>query len=193
MKPVYQYKSIHNEVKAESIKSGVISGYASSFNIEDSYGDTVKPGAFTKTISEQGPMSAQPRIKYLLNHDVSLPIGKLLTLQEDSYGLLYTAQVGSNNAAQDFLKMVDSGLITEHSIGYRTMKSIDKNDYKSRDLLELQLFENSALSGWGVNQFTPLIGMKGENVEVLQKRLSRLEKFCRDSGATDEATNTTNN
>jgi len=189
MKPVYQYKSLHNEVKADSIKAGIISGYFSSFNIEDSYGDTVKPGAFTKTISEQGPNSAQPRIKYLLNHDVCMPIGKILTLQEDGYGLLYSAQVGTNNAAQDFLKMVDGGLITEHSIGFRTMKSMDKNDYRSRDLLELQLFEGSALSGWGVNQFTPLIGMKGE-ADYLQKRLSRLEKFCRDSDATDETIET---
>jgi hypothetical protein len=117
---------------------------------------------------------------------VSLPIGKLLTLQEDSFGLLYTAQIGSNNAAQDFLKMVDSGLITEHSIGYRTMKAIDKQDYSKRDLLELQMFEGSGLSGWGVNQFTPLIGMKGAGAETLQKRLDKLEKFCRNSDATDE-------
>lgn len=187
MKPVYQYKAYQHEVKAEDVKEGVISGYFSAFNIEDSYGDTVKPGAFTKTIAEQGPNSPQPRIKYLLNHDVSLPIGKILSLQEDTYGLKYTAQIGTNAAAQDFLKMVESGLITEHSIGFRTVKSLQNNDTYKRDLLELQLFEGSALSGWGVNQHTPLTGLKNDDaLQVASKRIGRLEKFCRDSTATDE-------
>jgi HK97 family phage prohead protease len=187
MKPVYQYKSFQHEVKADSVKEGIISGYFSSFNVEDSYGDTVLPGAFKKTISEQGPNSVQPRIKYLLNHDVSLPIGKILSLEEDSYGLKYSAQIGTNAAAVDFMKMVESGLITEHSIGYRTMKAIDKEDYRKRDLLELKLFEGSALSGWGVNQFTPLTGVKSEDqLAQTQKRIDRLEKFCRNSDATDD-------
>lgn len=187
MKPVYQYKSFQQEVKAEDVKEGIVTGYFSSFDKEDMYGDTVRKGAFAKTIAEQGPNSTQPRIKYLLNHDVSLPVGKLLTLEEDAFGLKYTAQLGSNAAAQDYLKMIESELITEHSIGFRTVKSMEDRDTWKRDLLELQLFEGSGLSGWGVNQWTPLLGVKSEeSLNAATKRLSRLEKFCRDTTATDE-------
>lgn len=191
MKPVYQYKSFQSEIKADAVKDGIISGYFSSFNVEDSYGDIVKPGAFTKTIAEQGPKSAQPRIKFLLNHDVSMPIGKLLSLEEDSFGLKYTAQIGTNAAAVDFMKMVESGLITEHSIGFRTMRSMDKENNQKRDLVELQLFEGSALSGWGVNQYTPMLGIKSEDaIEQASKRLVRLENFCLKSDATKETIET---
>lgn len=184
---VYEYKTLQLEIKDADIKEGVVTGYGSSFDREDAAGDTVRPGAFAKTIAEQGPLSTQPRIKYLLNHDVSLPVGKLLTLEEDAFGLKYEAKSGSNNSAQDYLKMIESGLITEHSIGYRTIKQLVNQETYQADLLEIKLYEISGLSGWGCNQWTPLTGVKSEDqLAAATKRMERLEKFCRNSTATDE-------
>ena len=191
MKPavaVYEYKNLQLDAKDISITEGIITGYASAFDIQDSDGDTIRRGAFTKSIQEQGPNSIQPRVKYLLNHDVGLPVGKILTLEEDSYGLKYTAKIGSNAAGQDYLKMIESGLITEHSIGYKVVKSTnpDANKWK-REIQEIKVYEISGLSGWAANQYTPILGVKSEEqLNLAVKRLERLEKFCRNSDATDE-------
>lgn len=187
MKPVYQYKKTDLSIKDIDTKIGIVTGYFSAFNVKDSARDIVKPGAFAKTIMEQGPDSTHPRIKHLLNHDVSMPIGKLTMLKEDAYGLYYESKIGSNAAGKDFIEMVDSGLITEHSIGYRTIKENkvgEENGMGIYELLEIKLGEGSSLTGWGVNQWTPLTGTKSES--EIYDRIKKLEKFCTNSTATDE-------
>ena len=198
MKNLYQIKD--GEMIAEIIgtdaKQGLVTGYFSKFNNVDSDGDIMKPGAFTKTIAEQGPGSTQPRIKHLLNHEVDQPLGKLLSLKEDSYGLLYESQIGSHSLGEDFIKMIESGLITEHSIGFQIIKRNQIQsweDYSKNpsaglfEITEVKLFEGSSLTGWGANSLTPLVGMKSEfKAEKLIAKMKAIEKFCRNSTATDE-------
>ena len=139
-------------------------------------------GAFKKSISENFN-----RIKHLQNHNVNQPLGKIEVLLEDTKGLYYESKIGSHNLGVDFLKMVDSGLITEHSIGYQTIQERKKEDII--ELIELKLFEGSSLTGWGVNENTPLTGVKsleGIKVEDIEGRVKALEKFCKNSDATDE-------
>src|SRR5690349_1501637 len=112
-------------------KKGIITGYFSHFNNVDSDGDIIRPGAFTKTIRENGPKSTQPRIKHLMNHDASQPLGKLTDLREDETGLAYESNIGTHNLGRDFIKMVESGLITEHSIGFKTIKKNQLQDFES--------------------------------------------------------------
>jgi HK97 family phage prohead protease len=162
----------------------------------DSDGDIIKAGAFTKTVKEQGPNSAQPRIKHLMNHNPSMPLGKLLSLKEDSTGLVYESQVGSHALGQDFIKMVESGLITEHSIGYKTIKRNQLQDYSGYqrnpskgmfEITEAKLFEGSSLTAWGANPLTPLTGLKNAvNIDNIISQQIAIEKFCKDSSATDE-------
>jgi len=187
MASIYQYKSFDLSVKDVDIKAQTVSGYFSSFGVVDAYGDVMMKGAFAKTIKEQGPASSQPRIKHLMNHDVTMPIGKIIDLKEDDFGLFYVSQIGSNNAGQDFLKMVESGLITEHSIGFKTIteKKSKQGGQDVNELHELKLYEGSSLTGWGVNQYTPLI-QQVKSADQLKGRLKRLEKFIKDSTATDE-------
>ena len=94
--------------------------------------------------------------------------------------------------------MVESDLITEHSIGYQTMKFTQIQDYADYmknpgagmcELTDLKLWEGSSLTAWGANQQTPLTGLKTWDKDDLQKLVNRqknLEKFCRNSDATDE-------
>jgi HK97 family phage prohead protease len=152
------------------------------------------PGAFTKTIMENGPMSGQPRIKHLMNHSVNMPIGKLITLKEDSDGLPYESQIGTHTLGKDFLKMVESGLITEHSIGYRVMKKNQLQDYEDYNknpaggwfaLTEVKLYEGSSLTAWGANPLTPITGLKGDINQIIERQKA-IEKFCRNTDASDE-------
>lgn len=183
---MYQYKNGSEvaSIKDADVKLGIVTGYFSSFGNKDADGDVIVKGAFAKTISENGPQSAQPRVKHLLNHDVTKPIGKILVLQEDLKGLYYESKVGSHTLGQDYLKMVDSGLITEHSIGFRTIKEDKKSD--ANYMTELKLWEGSSLTAWGSNPETPITGMKGLDLETINVRIKALDKFCRNSTATDE-------
>lgn len=166
-------------IKDMDMKEGIVTGYAASFGTLDADNDIIMPGAFTKTISEQGPTSKQPRIKHLLNHNTSQPIGKPIILTEDSKGLFYESKIGTNSVAADFLKMVDSGLITEHSIGFNPVRKTITNpdaDWReqSTQIHEVKLYEFSSLTAWGANQYTPLIGVK--SLKTVEDRIANLIK-----------------
>ena len=184
------------EIMDLSVKQGLVTGYFSKFNNVDSDGDIIRPGAFTKTIRENGPESTLPRIKHLMNHDPSLPLGVLKSLTEDSYGLLYESQIGSHEGGEDFIKMVESGLITEHSIGFKIIKRNQIQSYENYvknpsagqyEITEIKLFEGSSLTAWGANPLTPITSLKSINdIDLFVAKHEAIEKFCRNTSATDE-------
>jgi uncharacterized protein len=195
MNKLYEYKGLQMplEIKDVDTKAGIVTGYFAAFDSVDSDRDIIRKGAFAATIRNQGPKSKNARIRHLLNHNPSEPLGELQSLKEDDYGLLYESKIGTHNLGQDFLKMVESNLVKEHSIGYSIVKrnQIGQwDDPKSGavyELTEIKLYEGSSLTGWGANQFTPLLGSKGEfDVQRVQDQISNLEKFCRNTDATDQ-------
>lgn len=198
MKQIFSVKdfTLACSIKDVDGKKGIVTGYFSAFDNVDSDGDVIRKGAFLKTIRENGPDSQSPRIKHLMNHNPGHPLGKLFTLREDTNGLYYESQLGTHALGQDFTKMVESGLITEHSIGYRTMKRNRLQDYEGYmknpsggwfELTEVKLMEGSSLTAWGANPLTPLTGLKsGIDIDRISDQQKAIEKFCRESSATDE-------
>ena len=198
MSNLYNIKS--EELIAEIVdinpKQGIVTGYFSKFNNVDADGDIIRPGAFSKTIKENGPSSQMPRIKHLLNHDPTIPLGKLTNLVEDSYGLMYESQIGMHEAGEDFIKMVESGLITEHSIGFKIIKRNQIQSYENYlknpqlgqyEITELKLYEGSSLTAWGANPLTPITSLKSENqLDWMVSKHEAIEKFCRNTSATDD-------
>ena len=198
MKNLYSIKTAAAGVsfKDADAKKGIITGYFANFDNIDSDGDIIRKGAFKKSILEWGPQSTSPRIKHLLNHNSSQPLGKITMLTEDTKGLAYESMIGTHTLGLDFIKMVESDLVTEHSIGYQTMKRNQLQDYEGYmknpgdgwfELTDLKLYEGSSLTAWGANPLTPVTGLKGEfDLQELINRQANLEKFCRDSTASDE-------
>ena len=190
MKDVYEIKGDNSaaQFKDADMKKGIVTGYFSHFNSLDSDGDIIRPGAYLKTIRENGPNSSRPRIKHLLNHDSHKPLGKLIDLKEDATGLYYESQVGTHDLGIDFIKMVESGLISEHSVGFQTIKrsALKEGDAKF-ELTELKLYEGSSLTAWGANMNTPITGMKSEQKAAFaSKRIELLSKAIKDGSFTDE-------
>jgi hypothetical protein len=108
-----------------------------------------------------------------------------MELEEDNYGLKYTSQIGTHSLGKDFIKMVESGLIAEHSIGFKILREQKSGD--ANQIHEVMLFEGSSLTAWGANENTPLIGMKNmATIEDIQAQIKSFEKFIRDSDVTDE-------
>lgn len=175
-------------------KKGIVTGYFADFGSIDSDGDIIMPGSFKKSISEWGPNSNKKRIKHLLNHNTSQPLGVLVTLQEDQKGLYYESQLGTHSLGVDFIKMVESGLVTEHSIGFQTIKYNQlkpwgewKPGEAARELTDLKLYEGSSLTAWGANMNTPLTGMKAEQkMSKVNDRIELLIKALRNGTFTDE-------
>lgn len=188
MKQIYDYKDFSEGAMISDVdtKKGIVSGYFSKFDNIDYGGDIIRRGSFSKTIQENGPQSLRPRIKHLQNHDITQPLGLILSLQEDNYGLAYESKIGSHTLGQDFVKMVDSGLITEHSIGYKVIKGNKMKD-GGIDITEIKLWEGSSLTAWGANPMTPITSMKSLfDFDYLEKRQKAIEKFCKNSTASDE-------
>lgn len=190
MKDVYQFKgdSTQASFKDADSKKGIVTGYFSHFNSVDSDGDIIRPGAYLKTIRENGPSSGKPRIKHLLNHDSHKPLGKLMDLKEDQTGLYYESQIGNHELGVDFIKMVESGLISEHSVGFQTVKkAATKEGGAQFEITEIKLYEGSSLTSWGANENTPLTGLKSEQKAVwASNRIELLSKALRNGTFTDE-------
>lgn len=177
---IYGYKAIGQSIKDVDAKKGIVTGYFSAFDVKDSDGDIIRPGAFKRSLEEWFPKG---RIKHLMNHDPSKPLGVLQVLKEDSYGLYYESKVGTHNLGQDFIKMVESDLVKEHSIGFSVVREQKGQD--GNEMFDLKLYEGSSLTAWGANEFTPLLGMKSN--KDIKDRIKTFEKFVRNSNATDEA------
>lgn len=197
MKDIYSNKDFSTAqltFKDVDGKKGIVTGYFADFDSIDSDGDIIRKGAFTRSISDLGPKSRKPRIKHLLNHDISQPLGVLVELKEDERGLYYESKLGTHSLGEDFIKMVESGLVTEHSIGFKTMKYNQLkpwNEWKegeaARELTDLKLYEGSSLTAWGANKNTPIMGMKAEQkIIAVNNRIDLLIKAMRGGTFTDE-------
>ena len=69
-------------------------------------------GAYKKTIAENGS-----RVKYLYQHDMNQPIGKMTELYEDDKGLVFVAEIAKTQLGKDVVELMKSGVITENSVG----------------------------------------------------------------------------
>ena len=165
------------------LKQGIVSGYFAVFGNRDLDNDIIEKGAFSKTIQERGP-NGKGLIKYLLDHDRTKVVAKITNLYEDQKGLRYEAKIGTHALGQDFMKMVESGLINQHSLGFVTIKEMYDEQAKANRIKEIMMLEGSAIQFLGANPETTDIELK--NAEDYFKYLDRLEKFIKTSDATDE-------
>lgn len=160
-------------VKDVDAKQGIVTGYFSVFGNKDSDGDIILPGAFTKTIKENGPGSGKQRILHLLQHEPTMPLGKPHVLTEDAKGLYFESKISGTSYGRDTLKLYEDGVLTEHSIGYKVVKNEPKDD--ANYLHELRLWEGSTVS-WGANMEALVTGIKAEDKEaVYDKLIKKLE------------------
>lgn len=127
------------ELKFDEARKGFFSGYASKFNGVDSYGDTIVPGAYKKTLKKRD----RP-IALRWNHYGPV-IGKWLELREDEAGLYVEGELTpGHSTAEDAYALMKHGAVTGLSIGYRPLQITDRGD-GTRDLKEIELVEISVV------------------------------------------------
>ncbi len=166
--PIYGSKTYSLKVADMDAGSRTVKGYLSAFNVVDSDNDVILPGAFKKSIAENGPASASNRkIAFLRNHEWEDVIGKMLELTEDEHGLMFTAQLGRSSKGDDALLDYQDDIIREHSIGFNyipdKIKFIETEDGGYWAVSEVKLWEGSAVL-FGSNPFTHVLQVaKGGN------------------------------
>jgi uncharacterized protein len=176
-------KGIDLGFKDVDIKQGIVKGQFCAHNIKDLGGDISIYGSLKKTIEERGP-NGKRLIKFCLNHKTENLPGVLKELWEDPIGGFYAAKTGTHNAGIDFLKMVESDIINQHSYAYKTINEDYDPKSKSNFLKELKLFEVSAIEFLGMNPETTYIEVKSMQDALVY--VERLEKFIRTTDCTDE-------
>ncbi len=160
-------------------KAGIIKGYGSYFGNKDSDNDVIMKGAYKKTIAENGD-----RVKYLYQHDMNQPIGKMVELYEDDKGLVFTAEIAKTQLGMDVVELMKTGVITENSVGIMPIQKQNKDNY--REITEVKLYEVSAVT-LAANDQAKILDVKGNiDVNKLSNRYDNLCKLIRKGSISDE-------
>ena len=179
MENFYLTKDVSDSIKDVDTVQGIVTGYFSIFGNKDSDGDIVLPGAYRKTLKENGPNSEKPRILHLYMHDPYKPLAKPHVLKEDKTGLYFESKISDTALGKDVLQLYLDKVLTEHSIGYQIVKrEVDERE-ETQKLVELKLWEGSTVS-WGANMDALVSTVKTEGKdshswEILIKKLDALQ------------------
>ena len=145
------------ELKDIDENLGVVSGYGSIFGNLDSDNDIIEKGAYKRTIKNNGK-----RVKYIYNHQIDKPIGKMKELMK-------------------------YGVIDENSVGIMPIKK-DTDDDGIRRIKEVKLYEISAVT-LAANDQAKILEVKAskKDSEFITKRFNSLIKFIKNAECvTDE-------
>lgn len=116
-------------------------GYASIFDVPDSGGDVVRPGAFLRSLAAGYPLAL------LWDHDTRRPIGAVNAIYEDATGLLVAATMERRGALGEFVTaQLLSGALSGLSFGYRVRAARQDRERGIRELVDVDLLEVSLVA-----------------------------------------------
>lgn len=174
----HKYKSF--ELKAKEDETGMIAGFFSTYDEEpDSYGDIIRPGAFTETIKKRAE-SGHP-FPLCFNHDFSQVIGAVDKIEDTEKGPYIEAHFLDTALAQDVRKMLKSGAIYQFSFAYDVLGWEDPTKEQrekgiSNVLTKLEVFEISVVTV-PANQNAVMTEVKNAELEIKQgKRNSKADE-----------------
>jgi len=115
---------------------GIVKGYGSIFGNVDSDNDIIEKGAYARTIKNNGS-----RVKYLYQHDITKPIGRMKELFEDEKGLGFVAEIPKTTFGIEVLELMKYNVIDENSVGILPVKK-DYNEDGVRMIKYKKRFDN---------------------------------------------------
>ena len=190
MENYYLTKDVGESLKDVDVKTGIVTGFFSKFDNVDSDNDVIRKGAYKKSLKENGPDSLRPRIFHLKGHVIDLTLARPHVLKETNEGLYFESKISQTSFGKDTLLLYEDGVLTEHSIGYKVVKSMRDEKTGVQELIELQLWEGSTVT-WGANADALVrsvnkgVFKEGEAHDLL-KRLDLLEKAFHSGKYTDD-------
>lgn len=122
---------------------GTFGGYASLFDLRDSCGDIVAPGAFAASLAQRGASG----VKMLWQHRPEEPIGVWTRIAEDARGLEVKGRLDLSVArAREALSLIRAGALDGLSIGFRTLRAATDRKSGARRLIDIDLVEISIVT-----------------------------------------------
>lgn len=116
---------------------GSFRGYASLWDIVDSYGDVVMRGAFKRTLNDN------KQFPLLWSHNLMEPIG-VIEAREDVRGLAVDGQLNVDvQRGREIRSLMRQGAVTGLSIGFQTVHGDKDKETGHRHLTEAKLWEIS--------------------------------------------------
>jgi HK97 family phage prohead protease len=157
-----EFKNVSLEWKADD--QGTIEGYGSVFDVVDQGGDIIAPGAFRQSLN------AARKVKMLFQHDPSAVVGVWTSMEEDEKGLRVSGKMLTTvRAGAEAYELVKAGAIDGLSIGYRTIKSMDRNG--KRVIMQAELWEVSLVT-FPMNEMARIDAVKAS--EMPRDEIERL-------------------
>jgi HK97 family phage prohead protease len=154
-----KYKAYPLKIKEVNEKEGIVTGYASVYDVVDYGRDMVKKGAFTKTLREK------PVVPMYWGHLYDQPLG-FMDLKDDAKGLIATAEFNmAVSKAREIFSVIDQGYRKGYkagmSIGYRTVldEKATINDETVYVLKELAV-EEVSMTNMPMNPAALMTGIK---------------------------------
>ncbi|MFN3864419.1 MAG: HK97 family phage prohead protease [Erythrobacter sp.] len=112
-------------------------GYAALFDIADAGRDTIRRGAFARTLAERaGPLPLY------WQHRPDQPLGVIEQASEDARGLRVVARIDRPDSRA--ARLLAQGRVNGLSFGFRTRSA--RQNPGGRELLEIDLFEVSLVT-----------------------------------------------
>lgn len=162
----------HLSLEWKATDEGLIEGYGSVFDVVDQGNDIVAQGAFTRSLQ------SGRKVKMLFQHDPSQPIGVWDELTEDGNGLRVKGRLLTNiQAGRDAYELAKAGAVDGLSIGYRTIKSMERNG--KRVIMQADLWEVSLVT-FPMNEAARVDAVKAAGLS--ERELERL--LTQDAGLT---------
>lgn len=158
-----------------------------AYNNIDKVKDISRKGMFSKSWNE-----SKNDISFYLNHNDEQAPGKVVDVFEDDNFAYTKAWLGTHTLGNDTLIMMDEGVIKKASFGYITKKSnnITIKDSPVRELKEVLHIETSVLTKMAANDLAGVVqvvkSLEQNDIEHLNEHIRLMEKFCKDTGASDD-------
>lgn len=158
-----------------------------AYNNIDKVKDISRKGMFTKSWKE-----SKGDINFYLNHNDEQAPGKVTNVFEDNNFAYTETWLGTHTLGNDTLIMMDEGIIKKASFGYITEKAnqISVKGQPVRELVEVRHLETSVLTKMPANDLAGVVqvvkSLEPNDIEELKKSIEAMEKFCRNTTASDD-------
>ncbi len=157
------------------------------YNNIDKGKDISRKGMFNKSWKE-----SKGDINFYLNHNDEQAPGKVVDVFEDNERAYTKAWLGTHTLGNDTLIMMDEGIIKKASFGYFVDKSspITIKGVTVRELKEVAHIETSVLTKMPMNPLAGVVSVtkmfNDNDIEDFTYHLKTMERFCRNTNASDD-------
>lgn len=181
-----EHKSISLEFKDLSKEKRTAIIAHAVYGVIDRVGDISTKGMFSSSWARKEP------IDFLFNHADEDIVGNVLGTYEDEEKAYTKVSFGKWKLGDDVIEMAEAGVLRGASFGYDTEKKEDVlvKSRKIRKLTQVKHLETSLLTRIPANPLAGIVqlnkALNGKEGKEMFAHVERMEKFCRNSTASDE-------